>query len=650
MNAKELKKKLKEKKYDEIISFINKLDNEAEIQEAIIWLKTNRVFIDTTGKNRYKRKIKKIINPSPIIQNYVYELNIVNLVFIQDKKVQNYLKRKIFPQDRLSALWRVLSEIYDEKVEEVKSDKIFALENIDAIINFHGNVEVLNTVFKSLLYDDTIRKGKAFKYKIFKFFTDKTDIRHCRKYIGYSIWADTWDQKYHDWLQDRVSLHKEGSLIKIRYVNKETLDWFLKSCSKRTIYDDINEVQIASMAERYPLTFTDGEKDYEYALACGLVKDTFHTDNLNETASEIPLNYWIWAYEILVQYSRKWLAEIAKEEIGFIRTLYYKQYFWREKDYWIKTFEEGNIPSKEAEKLFSLMVYDKNSEDLYDSPFVAVKDKYVIPYFLLKDASVGLILRSRLRKADVNMAKKGKLFEIRIIKMLESKGIPVIQLHRRDKFNGSSKKEDYECDVAFILGNTLFLCECKDNGERAVSERIHEFYKEDVKQVNRYCDYFETHKDYVIEVFNQKGYKVSKINKAIRLLIYNTYFHKPIDCDGVKIIDFERIAAPIRRGNLDLEICWRYGGPIRCLQGNFTAQKLLEYIKSNYIVCDYDKITKNFNQSLMLGKYKLEVETEIHSQIERTEILKLISPAARWAEELGIRIKKRDILRNLFSR
>ena len=52
----------------------------------------------------------------------------------------------------------------------------------------------------------------------------------------------------------------------------------------------------------------------------------------------------------------------------------------------------------------------------------------------------------------------------------------------------------------------------------------------------------------------------------------------------------------------------------------------------------------------MLGKYKLEVETEIHSQIEQTEILKLISPAARWAEELGIRIKKRDILRNLFSR
>jgi len=649
METKELKKQWRGGQYNQIIAFINELCDEQEISATIISLKENRVFIDTTGRNCYRRIIKKIVNQSILIKNYIYELNIVNLLFVQDKKVQNYLKRKISANKRLAVLWKTFGEAYGMNVDRLKNDETFDVENVDPIINFNGNVEILNDAFKSLMYDDEITKDGRFKYKPFKFFIDKFDMAYCRLYIHYSIWADVWDQKYHDWLQNRVSLQKEGKLIKMHYINKESLDWFLKSRSKMEIYDDINELHLASIAESSPLGFIEGEKNFDYALACGFVEDSFHTDNLNEMAGDVALKYWIQAYESLVRYSQKHLQRIEKEDAGFLRIFDYENYFYREKGYWLSIFEDANIPAEEAEKLFSLMVYNKKSTDLYDYPFIAVKNKYLLPYFLLKDASVGLILRSRLRKADMKMEKKGKFFENRIIKLLKDKKIPVVQLKRRDKFHGNDKKEDYECDVAFILEDILFLCECKDNGRTAVSEKIENFYESDVKQLNRYCDYFEANKEYVIEIFNKNGYSVKKIGKVIRLLIYNTYFHKPINYRGVKIIDFERIAAPIRRGILDMEICRRYKGPIRCLQGNFTAKKLLDYFESNYIVCGYDKITRHLMQTLELGKYKLEVETEIHAQIDRIEMMKLVSPVLRAAEELGIHKKNRDIFEMLFS-
>ena len=54
-------------------------------------------------------------------------------------------------------------------------------------------------------------------------------------------------------------------------------------------------------------------------------------------------------------------------------------------------------------------------------------------------------------------------------------------------------------------------------------------------------------------------------------------------------------------------------------------------------------------QTLELGKYKLEVETEIHAQIDRIEMMKLVSPILRAADELGIHKKNRDIFKKLFS-
>ena len=224
METKELKKRWREGQYNQIIAFINELCDEQKISATIISLKETRVFIDTTGRNCYRRIIKKIVNQSILIKNYIYELNIINLLFVQDKKVQNYLKRKISAHKRLAVLLKTFGESYGMNVDRLKNDEAFDVENVDPIINFNGNVEILNDVFKSLMYDDEITKDGRFKYKPFKFFIDKLDMAHCLLYILYSIWADVWDQKYHDWLQNRVSLQKEGNSIKMHYINKESIE------------------------------------------------------------------------------------------------------------------------------------------------------------------------------------------------------------------------------------------------------------------------------------------------------------------------------------------------------------------------------------------------------------------------------------------
>ena len=638
MNEKELRKLIREERYKDLISYINKLSDEDQILQTVNVLKKQQVFVDKKGKKRYNKYIKRIITSHETMKKYICEVKIANELFIQERKLQNILKKYLRDEERLAAVWKQISESFYKKAESIKDGIYIAQYDIDPIINLHGYIDILNTVFKSMLYDNSIVKKDVFRYSIFRFFLKDYKLKFCSLYIEYAQFTGIWDAKYREWVNGLVSFEKKDSIM-IKYINTEEISWFRNSKAKIQVYEAIKEMRIALYVKNmYPLA---NREELDYHIAVELVKDNLHIDSIDEEAYEIPVTYWISAYTALIQYSKKQMKDYRKLELACTKTWFLKTYFYNTKEFWVHLFKESGIPDLYANKLFDSMVYNFNSVDLYDDPFVAVKKSFTIPYFLFENASIGSILQSKFKTNEAKLSNRGKYFEKYIIDIFKSKNIPIIQLHKK------VKKQEYECDLAFLLDDVLFLCECKDNGYTAILNGTQNFYKVDVQQTNRICDYFENDIPFVIDSFKKMGYEGININNIERILVYNTCFHTPIIYKGVTVVDIERLIAPIRRNYLDIEISKCCEGLSDIFCGEYSSQKLLEYIKRDLVVAKYDEITKIENIKIPIGDLIIETDMDVYTALDYDEISMIVNPAMRMAREIGIHVSYKDALRKI---
>jgi len=638
MSVKELRKLVREERYKELVSYINELNNEEQILQTIGVLKKQQAFVDKKGKNSYKKYIKKIQISCNAVQKYVSEVEIANELFVQERKMQNILRKHLREDERLAAVWKKISESFSKRTEKIKDGIHTEKYDIDPIINLHGYIDILNTVFKSTLYDDSIARNDVFKYGIFKFFLKDYKLEYCRLYIEYAQITGIWDVKYREWINGLVSFEKKDAIL-IKYIDEKEISWFRNSRAKIQVYESLKQMRIALRIKNKP-PLANKEAD-DYYIAVELIKDNLHIDSIDEEAYGIPITYWILAYTALIQYCQRLMKDYHKLEFSLEKTWFLKTHFYNTRAFWVNLFIENGIPDLYANKLFDSMIYNSNSVDLYDNPFIAVKKAFAIPYFLFENASVGLILNSKFKTNEAKLSDRGKYFEKYIIDIFKSKNIPIIQLHKK------IKKQEYECDLAFLLDDVLFLCECKDNGYTAILNGLKNFYTEDVEQTNRICDYFEKDIPFVVDSFKKAGYGEINVKNVERILVYNTSFHTPIVHKGVTVLDIERLIAPIRRNHLDIEISKRYGGLSDIFFGDYSSQKLLKYIKSDLVIANYDNITKIENLKIPIGNLIIETDIDVHTELDYDEIGMLVDPVMRMAREIGIHVSYKDVLRRL---
>ena len=345
-----------------------------------------------------------------------------------------------------------------------------------------------------------------------------------------------------------------------------------------------------------------------------------HTDDIYTLIDDVPIIYWIKSYAALIRYAKRVNFINFFRAFFLVRALLSKWLLVRSRDEWLERFTQVGIPAECANKIFDSLTYNKKSSDLYDFPLVRTKNEYMIVPALLNVAHPGKLLKSRFRQNDFNISQKGKLFEKEIINMLKQHDVPVVQVHR--KYNGN----DYECDIVFLLDDTLFLCECKDNGDKYLYDYVAKFYENDVAQMERICKFFEAHTEIIHEEFEKIGCSNIRFKKVQKLLIYNTVFHSILKVKDINIVDYERFVAVFRRGNLDKRICDLYGGPLDCLFGRITSEKLMRYFKSELLVCNYDKIIKLKTGELPFGTLTIENQVEQCTNIDREEILAIMNP------------------------
>jgi hypothetical protein len=135
----------------------------------------------------------------------------------------------------------------------------------------------------------------------------------------------------------------------------------------------------------------------------------------------------------------------------------------------IEGLEKAGLPAAEAARFISLTSLSKTTADVFDTPIVRTHSGDVFffaPAFHFP--VLGQILLSRIASLnrrrdahgqianDCQFEDKGAKFERAVLEDFTRAGIPA------HGFPFTLNKVDYDCDVAAIMGDTLFVFECKN--------------------------------------------------------------------------------------------------------------------------------------------------------------------------------------------
>lgn len=631
---KELVSLIKRKKYNDVFSFLNTLKEDEEISYAIRVLKRREAFIDCHGTQEFKTALNYIKLDSKLLLKYFDEVKILNSLFEEEKKLQDKLS-EIPAKLRFAYLFLISNNNYFKITESIKKVGYKITGQTDKYIDLTRAESSYSSTLKSLIYDQAICNNNSFKYDCFLSNLKRKYCKIAFEYLNDSTKIYRLHSLFHSWKYGLVEINIDNGVFNFIFIKSKELTWLMKSQGKFNVYENILEMEHSLIANTYPLTFTEDESlKYPEIYSIGLLKYGLHQQDENFIIKNIPLKYWIKAYEFVVNYSKKLAGLIDIQKISFFSKFINSYIAIKSRSKWIKLMIGSGVPSKYANDLFDYMILTNKSDDIYDFPFISIRDKYLLCFPLMCNAASGLVIQSRLNQSDIAFSQKGLAFEKYIKDLFIEKGIPVVKLHRKEN------KSEYECDLAFNLDDVLFICELKDYGEKQLRLGQYDFYLGDVKQLQRISAYFENHKDYVIETFLKSGHKVC-YKKVIKLLIYNTFFHGIINVEDVKVLDFESFIAPIRRGDLDKRICNIYSNLYDSMTGNYTAKKFLKYINTPFYTCDYDKVWTLSKNDYNLGEVKIKAEELKANPINREEILALIYPLAEWDFGIDFSNKRR---------
>lgn len=119
----------------------------------------------------------------------------------------------------------------------------------------------------------------------------------------------------------------------------------------------------------------------------------------------------------------------------------------------------AGLDASAARAFIAATTFSRGARDLYDAPLIKSADG-LYHFFSLAywSPTIGNILLSRLGSLGRNFEVKGERFETRIVTALQRAGVAV------KSFGYRTGGVDYDCDAAFVLGQTLFVFECKNYG------------------------------------------------------------------------------------------------------------------------------------------------------------------------------------------
>lgn len=312
--------------------------------------------------------------------------------------------------------------------------------------------------------------------------------------------------------------------------------------------------------------------------------DYFSSDSLDYKVSNIELVKWLRAYAVVRYYNRDFLNKNTFPDNGVPNNWLYIT----TRDYWIKLFIKHGIDKGSAKFIYNKLKFKKSSVDWFDSPFIEVGENIITVPSIVSNLQDVMALTSMATKEDMNLDFKGYCYEDRILNDLRNNQIPSVSIKRK------VESTEYQCDVAFLLGTDLFLCECKHTTQPVTQRKRYDFYNkkipEDVNQTNRICEFYSSNLIHVIDEFNKHQEcnlaEDWKPRRIYRMVIYSCKLAKMLELDGVIITDYTIFTTLLYK---KFPTFYKKGKPIKQIRpskmkgvfnGKLTTNKLFNFLKS----------------------------------------------------------------------
>jgi hypothetical protein len=339
-----------------------------------------------------------------------------------------------------------------------------------------------------------------------------------------------------------------------------------------------NAVKFASLLKNFKFQpdtmelFPKSSRSYEEVYSGLLCEDLLGSYDLREEVLGITVSEWLRAFSIITESG---LAFIKSKSIENSLTVE-NWCMIRDKKEWIYEFVKGGILAEKARIIIDNLIFNHESEDIIDCPFIQFEDKLLCLPSAITHLDAAQSLLSNFSKKNIDISFKGKKFEDDSIKIVKNAGIPAFKLHE------INKNQEYECDLVFLIFEELYFVECKSFIQpRKASEYYGLLVKayDASKQLSRIARHFLERSNLLNSKFNKPSdWCPTKVHKIVlsKANITPIFMNESFILDFSTFIRFfQREKVAIMRGDSKIAVI---DDP--SLDGPVTNAKFIDYIKN----------------------------------------------------------------------
>ncbi|WP_079908711.1 hypothetical protein [Paenibacillus sp. 32352] len=306
----------------------------------------------------------------------------------------------------------------------------------------------------------------------------------------------------------------------------------------------------------------------------------FYLDTFDQMISDVSLMEWIRALTILKIMCKKHKGNRKVDDPITLLSLCLVV----DKKEIENHFTNHGIAKDNVIKIIDQLTFSTKDTDLFDTPLLRVNEsQFVIVPSIVASMDITRVLMCNFLKKESNMDFKGYGFEKVIIADLLKQNIVAGGLNTKGLLvNGTERT--FQCDLAFILGNDLFLCEIKAFSQPTTHRGFYELLKKKEEATVQLESISEFYSNNIHIVRSQLGLpEMWSPTKIYKLLIVTPPVGMCENINNTFVIDysalstfFERkkpgITALSARKQLEFNIYPE-------LNGEITTEKLLKFLK-----------------------------------------------------------------------
>ncbi len=272
--------------------------------------------------------------------------------------------------------------------------------------------------------------------------------------------------------------------------------------------------------------------------------------------------------------------------------------FWVDREFLVQLFVDAGISREKSEIILRHFTLRKTAKDLLDTPLIPNGEDFVFAPTITAMIEPAFSLESLLKNI-----KDAPNHELSVIG-------PGLELNIKNDVRKAGYKaekvvhKDYDCDVAFVIDSTLFLCECKGKYQatdfKAYSQLEEYLTGQAVTQHRRTCEYFENNLQHIRQKLQL--HPLWKPHRVVRLIVTSAKLGRSIRKDDFLILDenmfhayFTRRSPQIVSGDI------RQILPDERLSGAISTDNFLDYIMQPSVLTLFDRFKKPREITLEFG-------------------------------------------------